>query len=766
MLSIFITSPIGVALLISLATWLVAPTAVAQEVKPAIKKPSVTAPAQTSAPKAARFASAETPLRLEITSATFRLRLRVEAPEKDQLNGVTVEVPVLFDASGKAVPIKCEIQGKPCSQGVSIPGFSSALVDLSADLASPGEYTTWVMLKSPGGADTRQLVVTRKLRSTATFSALGVEPGTDGVLWLTVSDTAGMATKLRVPTVAALTRNQPNRPKAQADFNKIAAFAEDGTPLPDPFDLPADASRRIKLKFEGLEPGSYEGKLILGSLDSGRQEVTVSLSQRLSLFIALLVISVGVVLSHFLREWASTRRPVLIKRRDLFAAREAYEALVFELDARDALERRVIAAIGWALQEPDEDLVEGTLPADFDATLARIKRKIEVLPAWIGVRRRIQGLEPAKLRGQFQKTLEDGQAYLLAPRAAANEDQLIASVMGLDAQVSEAVRAELRAQFAALRTDVDESIKDARNAALRTRLQGTVRPAIDAVEGRIENNDPAAGPGLNAARLEYAKALAEDLVATLDGPPAAPFAADRTPDEWTQLRTRVSALLETMQSVLSGEAQGAIEAYELAYREYLDGLVGKAKRLIADQEKIAATISNADQKAKLVSRLDALKKALVAVNKKARDRKLREAAREWEEAWAEYVEIDKAVAVATGGSTLGAATAGKITGATSAGGTLPEGITDRPEPMPRAPAVRARVDREGLAARIRSGDSIFTAVVLLIAVLLGAKLLWIDNPSWGGYDDWLIALLWGLGLHQGSAGAFEGLAGLKAKFAK
>jgi hypothetical protein len=754
----------GTVLAMTLAAWVAVPT-LAEEMKPGSEKTRGAAPGTTPAPKA-QLAAVETPLRVEVTSAPFRLRLRLEVPGKDEVKGVTVDVPDLLDSSGKAVSVKCEFQGKPCGSGLSMSGFSSAFVDLSADLPSPGEYTTWVRLAFPGGADTRQLIVSRKPKSTATFSIPGVEQGVDGVLWLTVADTAGVTSTLRIPAVAALNRNQPNRPKVQASFEKLVVSTEDGQQLSDTFDVRADTSRRIKLEFQGLESGSFEGKLILGSADSGRQELTVSLSKRLWIGYAFVAILAGVLVSHFLRYWASSRRPLLEKRRDLVAVRERFETLAFELDVKDTVERRVVATVRWALEEPEQELLEGTMPADFDNMLGRLKRQIEILPAWILARRRVQVLEPAGLRDQLRTPLDSGQAYLLARRAAANDDQVVASLAGLDASISSAVRAERRAQLKALRSDVDDYIKTTPNPAFATRLRTQVRPRIDTAESQNENDNLTAGEALNDARVEYAKALAADLAAALVGPPAAPFAADKTTDEWVQLRRHVTELLKDVEAVPSSEARQAIEAYEIAYRDYIAGLVGKAKKLSEDQEKIAGTIKDATRKSEMVSRLSALRGMLDSVNQKARDRLPRDAGREWGQAWAEYEAIDKVVAAATGGQTLGGATAGTATSAVNTGGLLSPDVVDRLEPAPEPLADRARGERMRIRSYMSLGDWIFTGAVAMIAVGLGLKVLWIDNPAWGSYDDWLIALLWGLGLHQGSAGAFEGLSGLKAKFTR
>jgi len=63
-------------------------------------------------------------------------------------------------------------------------------------------------------------------------------------------------------------------------------------------------------------------------------------------------------------------------------------------------------------------------------------------------------------------------------------------------------------------------------------------------------------------------------------------------------------------------------------------------------------------------------------------------------------------------------------------------------------------------------DVFFTLVILLISVLLGLKLLWVDDPTWGGAKAYMTALLWGLGLHQVSGVAFEGVTGLVARWSK
>jgi len=49
---------------------------------------------------------------------------------------------------------------------------------------------------------------------------------------------------------------------------------------------------------------------------------------------------------------------------------------------------------------------------------------------------------------------------------------------------------------------------------------------------------------------------------------------------------------------------------------------------------------------------------------------------------------------------------------------------------------------------VRGIDWLSLVIAALVATLLGIKTLWSPNPAWGGWEDWLVAVLWGLGLHQ------------------
>jgi hypothetical protein len=131
-----------------------------------------------------------------------------------------------------------------------------------------------------------------------------------------------------------------------------------------------------------------------------------------------------------------------------------------------------------------------------------------------------------------------------------------------------------------------------------------------------------------------------------------------------------------------------------------------------------------------------------------------------------YAVVSRAVeqlAPGTSGAVMGTSRARGATGGTP----LPEGLPpEPPEPgetqygTQRAPLA----DLRAINKLINRRDLYFMAAIWLTATVLGLNLLWLPDPSWGGWGDWLVALLWGLGLHQVGGAAFEGVTGLTDRF--
>lgn len=69
----------------------------------------------------------------------------------------------------------------------------------------------------------------------------------------------------------------------------------------------------------------------------------------------------------------------------------------------------------------------------------------------------------------------------------------------------------------------------------------------------------------------------------------------------------------------------------------------------------------------------------------------------------------------------------------------------------------------GLGSKSRRADLVVTALVAVVAVLLGLQLLYVNYLAWGSSLDKITAFLWGLGLHPVGGVVFSGLDGLRER---
>lgn len=99
--------------------------------------------------------------------------------------------------------------------------------------------------------------------------------------------------------------------------------------------------------------------------------------------------------------------------------------------------------------------------------------------------------------------------------------------------------------------------------------------------------------------------------------------------------------------------------------------------------------------------------------------------------------------------------------ATAQVASLAPGTEPPPPPVPPVVTIPAEQD---LTAELRRGERSVTFVLLVVALLLGLRLLYVNSMTWGQPLDLFLALLWGLGLHQVTAATvFGGIAGLRAQ---
>jgi hypothetical protein len=267
-----------------------------------------------------------------------------------------------------------------------------------------------------------------------------------------------------------------------------------------------------------------------------------------------------------------------------------------------------------------------------------------------------------------------------------------------------------------------------------------------------------AGARFDAARLAFAKLQASDLSERIQA--GLPSGADQA--KWDVAKVTIAGLLKNAQE--ANTANAAAADFDNAYRTYLAQVITP---LIDLAEGEIANGVNANK-------VDPAKKGdfEVLVKDAANKAKAAEALRTQSklgEAFDTYLEAVKAWRSAneflSKGSRMGGPAEGQGQPATG-GIEVPAaaGVTAGAKLL-----LRRRISVEDGAAlqqRTRRFDFLLDLVALVISVVLGILYVWKPNPTWGGVADYLLAFLWGLGLHQVSGFTFDGVLGLRDKLIK
>lgn len=339
--------------------------------------------------------------------------------------------------------------------------------------------------------------------------------------------------------------------------------------------------------------------------------------------------------------------------------------------------------------------------------------KLPLLHGWAGAVTEFDGakLPPAAVT-LVRKAIADAQT-VLDDNGATNE-QITAQVTAL----------------AALRGKVDDEFaKDihAKMDALRTAIAGD--PNLQPLLARINEIDSklidlsAAEAAIEKLRIEYVKLSAASLQAMIQVRPT------EYQGDWKKPAAEIGNLLTQATSAPGGD--DAIAALRAAMLLYLN-----------ESGHALEVAFSASSNAKLTD----LKTRLTTLMTKIADGKLDGAVREMNKLQDDYVK-------ALSGGAQGKA---EPVAATSAAGSGLENI----EALVGAPAARVAFASGAVARTGRSQIAIgliATILIALVAMILGVKVLWADDWTWGGPLAYLAAFLWGAGLHTFT---YDGLAGL------
>jgi hypothetical protein len=713
-------------------------------------------------------------LTLTATSAAWRHRvlLLVDPPadpaalrlEAGTLRGPgDAEVPLTLQARGQ--------QGNPITIAEPGGGTVPLELELSARLPRPGEYNGHITWRLGEGA-----AVTRPLKLSFAVPRLPVVVrstlrGESG-LWAWRSAT--LAVNLGgaddevlnvTPTVADLALVRPGRESVQSG-------ATVAIELPASAAGPAVAVGRnqaptLLLKMDTFaQPGEHKGKLLLSAPDHAASEATFSVVVRDPPWLALLLIAAGSIASLLLRRQVGEARQRLQLRAEAARVREHLQRLLAEGDGAQPQESELLQYQTGVVDRLDAELDgSGAIPAAqvtvFEARIEHLRTKATAFVDWVAARRLMVAVPasvPKEKLDPIRKKLSDVAAALRGDGEfpTARRDDLQA----LPGEIQGLLSEHWRGLFAALSEDCGKR-RDAVVGEATAALWLAPVATLKAGEASLGLQDfGAARQAYERARGEYAQALMGDLRARLQLTPPAGVT------QWAELQQQVQAVLARAGGAASDDADALWRIYGEAWNLYFDAVMAPFAAYVGNTAELERHLANVDETHRVPLRkaaAEAVAQLAEAATRRARGdlagawQVFREAFNQWQSLLLMHGVISTAQRLG------GAGEAARGAMAAIAGAPPPPAAPGQALGAPRLSALPARPSAAALDARRRTLDAWADAVAVAVAVLLGLNFVWAANPVWGGPVDWVLTLLWGLGVHQVSGYTFEGVMGLRNK---
>ncbi|MBZ4422985.1 hypothetical protein [Myxococcus sp. RHSTA-1-4] len=696
-----------------------------------------------------------------------------------RVDDVRVRATGLLDESGvSASPVELLDES---DAGVALGALDSIPVMLRARIDHPGTYRSRLTILYGGREQGSTEVVITWPRSVLNVGLVDAVTRVRGTTppWssepsvripLTLRETAGLPVTLSPPVLSSLTVQEDAADTATAYDVPVKARAlvevDGGTAaLEGPFVLGRGQVLPVQLDIDSELPGAglYKGTVSIVSPGGPPLDATFTLYLRESWGMAFLLILLGVLVSYGIRTYQTVERPrLLIEHRAQTQLQSLNDLAAHpdcDVEGQD-LVKSLRAEVDSLLREASQKWAPGNLDT-LGQKLSVLERKVTAAWNWVRLRKAVLAMSPV----QLQKTLLDKLAEVKATlsttgTSASDMDGVEARLRALPAEIQAAVRQHLVTGLQGLRERVAAFTRASPTSSTAFELARLVVPSLDLVERNLDRDPGAAAQALDKARGGYTSLVADDLGRRFDGAPP----AFMSQDEWTALGKSVNGFLAPVRerSVLV-DTEAAVLAYEQALKHYVltaaqalskttGELVAKAEESLKKAKEAGQPVPPDAEKTK--TDMTKFRDAADAAVRLATEGKLADAQVAYEEVRARYEDRVKDLTKAGQLSWMGAeAPAVPAPGAPPAGvslGALPDALSQSLR-LVMTPVLERRAPAEVMAwigKRLLVADFLIMLITLLVASVVGLNLLWVNDPLWGGWGDWLVALLWGFGLHQ------------------
>lgn len=709
-------------------------------------------------------------IKLSSNTSDFRYAFLIEATEAKEVKDFRVVVYPFVGPDLAQVDTQWKVNGEPGDKAVvTVQGLQAIPLEITVQLPLAGEYKSSISLIYNNRRWPIPIAITRtrpalsiEVLKIETINDVSIDRRKDASIRFTIQEKEGRKVILDKPTLTDLSLVLPNKSKAQADFTQVAVQDESGNEIISKLALGPRETKTLKLIVGGLRgPGEFSGNLRVSSADNEPVNQALTILRKKHWIIAGGFIFAGVLISYLLRRYTTTARPRLVRQRRVLALINDVDELERTSSALMNNEKSILKEFRGRLRSLYEEIAMAT-DSKADDKLQEINRKLNLFPIWVQERERVDSLQPEELQREFHDQLELVQKYF-GKREATSEDDVAAAKILTDipSGMRKKVKEDLAAHLKSFTEEVNAQRQATKSDDVRNRLSVEVDPQIATALEHVTNDQlDKTRKAYDKARLAYARILAADLASSI--PATKPLGFGES--DWAKFKSEMTDLITRV--TLAEDAGKAILLYQSAFATYLRNLIWKLQNEIDKLRNKIPSDSHLTPEQRIAheATLVDLKKKLTDALSKIDAGKLRDAAADYEATRMALVTLNKTL---PGGSPMGAAAGAAAAAAaeSAAGGAVPEAFD---LPFLGAALSRSGVDLPSLGditKRLSWNDFLVAAVVLLAAVLFGLKLLWYDSPTWGTWNDYLTSVLWGLGLHQISGVATQGVSDIAAKLA-
>ncbi len=545
----------------------------------------------------------------------------------------------------------------------------------------------------------------------------------------------------KLPELTTLNASVTGQKSYQTHF-KGAYWADDAGNTVTSLQLSPGELQALWLVVSGVaNAGEFAGSLRFGLEDGQVITQTISIIARRSMWLIVLLIASGILISQMLKLLGSRalnlEEQQQLSRIDSNAARLAgLPALTRE--GRSILEQlRARVLIVFTESQANR----GT---SYAATISELDRKVRLTPSWDAAAVAVRAILPPAT--ELLSLLKELQNSLLAENPSVQaleslENKLAELKTKIDKKALETIADAIQVlqrqiaryeELCAPSSGSSERLRVAKDS-LRSAAQAINDSSLDTARKQFEQ-----------AALMYATSLVQDLNEQIQNPPSA-FAREIAPAAWANALARLNAESSRASQLLGNDPNAAIRVTWSNRASYWQVSLQLAIHSVQNRIRTDQNPPQPDL-AQLTSRLELLKgyadrlhELLAAEDLSPED--LLTLEREIEIRCQPAGATRSAIARAPG----------------DASSAVP--LTDWLQVMPFFRETHTGAVRLADIHVLRSKRlwNQFWVMFLsgVVATILGLKLLWVDNLVWGTTGDCLIAILWGLGLHQVANASFD-----------